>query len=274
MTNQPLTDEQIDHVMAYVEEYTPPVAVTPEGDTAVGGTEDDSTMMWWIMASLLLLVIGAAVMSKSNLSKAEKVAKGEDVDENETVGQGARRWAWNNRGWVGFFTLVIVIGLLVTGMLDLLKIGVFEDYKPEQPIAYSHELHAGDLDIDCKYCHNAVTKSKHATIPTVNVCMNCHKEVNEGSQTGTEEIAKIHDAAGWDPVLRVYTGDTKPIKWIKVHNLPDHVYFNHSQHVEVGGVDCQQCHGDMKKETVARVMTTADLNAVGVNNPDMDENGV
>jgi mono/diheme cytochrome c family protein len=274
MTPQQLTDEQIDHVFAYVEIYEPATAGPTTGGGDPATTEDDSTMMWWIMASLLLLVIGAAVMTKSNLSKAEKVAKGEEIDENETVGQGARRWAWNNRGWVGFFTLVIVIGLLVTGMLDLLKIGVFEDYKPEQPIAYSHELHAGELDIDCKYCHNAVTKSKHATIPTVNVCMNCHKEVNEGPTGETDEIAKIHDAAGWDPVLRVYTGDTKPIKWIKVHNLPDHVYFNHSQHVEVGGVDCQQCHGDMKKETVARVMTTADLNAVGVNNPDMDENGV
>jgi hypothetical protein len=164
--------------------------------------------------------------------------------------------------------------LLVAGMFDLMKIGVFEDYKPEQPIEYSHKLHAGDLGIDCKYCHNAVTKSKHATIPTVNVCMNCHKEVAEGTETGTEEIAKIYEAAGWDPELRVYTGDTKPIKWVKVHNLPDHVYFNHSQHVEVGKVDCQQCHGNMKKETVARVMTTADLNAVGVNDPDMEENGV
>jgi hypothetical protein len=155
-----------------------------------------------------------------------------------------------------------------------MKIGVFEGYRPEQPIAYSHDLHAGDLGIDCKYCHNAVTKSKHATIPTVNVCMNCHKSVNEGTVTGTEEIAKIYNAAGWDPDLNAYTGDTKPIKWVKVHNLPDHVYFNHSQHVEVGGIDCAQCHGNMKKETIAKVMSTADLNAVGVNDPDQDENPI
>lgn len=275
MTAQAVNDEQIDHIFAYVEAYTPPVAVAGGGGpVAVVAEEESSTFIWWVMASLLLLVIGAAVMTKSNLSKAAKVAAGEDVDENETVAQGIRRWAWTNRGWVGFFSLVIVVILLVAGMLDLLKIGVFEDYKPEQPIEYSHKLHAGTLGIDCKYCHNAVTKSKHATIPTVNVCMNCHKEVAEGTESGTEEIAKIYEAAGWDPDLRVYTGETKPIKWVKVHNLPDHVYFNHSQHVEVGKVDCQQCHGNMKKETVARVMTTADLNAVGVNDPDMEENAV
>ncbi len=275
MTPQAVSNEQIDHIFAYVEAYVPQVAGPGETAGNVGVTvEEDSSMMWWIMAGLLLLVIGAAVMSKSNLAKAEKVSKGEEIDHNETVGQGVRRWAWNNRGWVGFFSLVFVIIILVVGMMDLMKIGVFEDYKPEQPIAYSHTLHAGELGIDCKYCHNAVTKSKHATIPTVNVCMNCHKAVNEGTETGTEEIAKIYEAAGWDPDLNAYTGDTKPIKWVKVHNLPDHVYFNHSQHVEVGGVDCQQCHGDMKQETVARVMTTQDLNNVGVNNPDMDENAV
>lgn len=275
MTAQAVTNEQIDHIFEYVETYVPQVTANNNAVVTGGGTEEESsTMIWWVMASLLLLVIGAAVMTKSNLSKAARIADGEEVNENETFGQGVRRWAWNNRGWVGFFSLVIVVILLVAGMLDLMKIGVFEDYKPEQPIEYSHKLHAGDLGIDCKYCHNAVTKSKHATIPTVNVCMNCHKEVAEGTETGTEEIAKIYEAAGWDPDLRVYTGETKPIKWVKVHNLPDHVYFNHSQHVEVGKVDCQQCHGNMKKETVARVMTTADLNAVGVNDPDMEENGV
>jgi mono/diheme cytochrome c family protein len=276
MTAQNVTNEQIDHIFAYVETYERPTSVAGGngGAVSVGAQEDDSTMIWWIMATLLLLVVGATVMSKSNLIKAEKMSRGEAIDERETVTQAVKAWIWSNRGWVGFFTLVIVIGLLVAGMLDLLKIGVFEDYKPEQPIAYSHELHAGELGIDCKYCHNAVTKSKHATIPTVNVCMNCHKEVNEGTESGTEEIAKIYEAAGWDPDLRVYTGDTRPIKWVKVHNLPDHVYFNHSQHVKVGGIDCQQCHGNMKKETVARVMTTEDLNNVGKNNPDLEENPI
>lgn len=263
MPPQAVSDEQIDDIFAYIEafeEAAPPPP--PGGEVAEAGEEESSNAIWWIIGLLMLIVIGAVGTVKGNLSRVAKVEAGEEVVEDETIAQGARRWAWNNRGWFGVLVLVVVVMLLTAGMIDLMKIGVFEDYKPEQPIAYSHQLHAGDLAIDCKYCHNAVTKSKHATIPTVNVCMNCHKTVNEGTQTGTEEIAKIYDAAGWDADTKTYTGVTKPIKWVKVHNLPDHVYFNHSQHVEVGGIDCAQCHGDMKKETVARVMTTADLNAV------------
>jgi len=139
-------------------------------------------------------------------------------------------------------------------------------------------LHAGKLGIDCKYCHNSVTKSKHAGIPSVNVCMNCHRAVDEGTTTGKTEIAKIYAAAGYDPATKTYTGVEKPIKWVKVHNLPDHVYFNHSQHVAVGGLDCKNCHGNMRKETVARVMTSADLNAVGTTADDkakgIEENDV
>jgi cytochrome c2 len=275
MTVQAVNNSEIDDIFAYVDGYNPPVA--GPGDTANqagGGTQETSSLIWWVLVGSLLVVIGMAIMSKSNLAKAAKVADGEEINENETYLEGVRKWAWINRGVVGVTTLVVVIILLVVGLTDLMKIGVFEGYRPEQPIAYSHDLHAGDLGIDCKYCHNAVTKSKHATIPTVNVCMNCHKSVNEGTVTGTEEIAKIYNAAGWDPDLNAYTGDTKPIKWVKVHNLPDHVYFNHSQHVEVGGIDCAQCHGNMKKETIAKVMSTADLNAVGVNDPDQDENPI
>jgi mono/diheme cytochrome c family protein len=262
MPAQAVDNAQIDDIFAYVEGFVEPVAEVEEGPVAEVGEEETSSAIWWIIAVLLLIVIGAVGTVRGNLSKVAKIEAGEEVNENETIGQEARRWAWNNRGWFGVTMLIVVIALLTAGILDLMKIGVFEDYKPEQPIAYSHELHAGDLAIDCKYCHNAVTKSKHATIPTVNVCMNCHKTVNEGTKTGTEEIAKIYEAAGYDPDTKSYTGVTQPIKWVKVHNLPDHVYFNHSQHVEVGGVDCAQCHGDMTKETVARVMTTEDLNAV------------
>ena len=264
MTPQAVTNSQIDDIFAYVESYVPEVTVVEANDT-VAGEEESSGMIWWILAILLIIVIGAVSTVRGNLSNISKSDDGEEVDPNQGVIAGAKKWAWKYRGPVGVLGLILTICVLVAGIMDLLKIGVFEDYKPEQPIEYSHKLHAGDLAIDCKYCHNAVTKSRHATIPTVNVCMNCHKTVTEGSTTGTEEIAKIHDAAGYDADTRSYTGVTKPIKWIKVHNLPDHVYFNHSQHVSVGGVDCAQCHGDMKKETVAKVMTTEDLNAVEEN---------
>lgn len=264
MTAQAVNDQQIDDIFAYVESYVEPTGGGDQVVAEAGGAqeEESSSAIWWIIGGLLLVVIIAMGSVKSNLARVAAEKEGQPLNDNETALEGAKKWAWNNRGWFGVTVLIGVVALLVIGMLDLMKIGVFEDYKPEQPIEYSHKLHAGDLAIDCKYCHNSVTKSKHASIPQVNICMNCHKEVSEGTETGTEEIDKIYAAAGWDKDTRTYTGKTQPIEWVKVHNLPDHVYFNHSQHVEVGGIDCAQCHGDMKKETVARVMTTDDLNAV------------
>ena len=275
MTPQALSNEQIDDLFEYVETYVP---AEPTGPTdpvaAVEGEEESSNLIWWILAALFFIVAVSAGSARGSLKKLSDEQDGVKSTSDETLMQSLQRWAWDNRGWVGFSSLVVTILILAYGMVGLMDIGVFEDYKPEQPIAYSHELHAGKLGIDCKYCHNSVMKSRHAGIPTVNVCMNCHKTVTEGSTTGTEEIAKIHEAAGYDSDTKSYTGKTKPIKWVKVHNLPDHVYFNHSQHVNVGGLDCKNCHGNMKKETVARVMTIEDLNNVGVTDEDYDENTV
>lgn len=265
MTAQSVTNEQIDNIFEYVETYVPD---TPKAATDTEGPvveEEASTWYWWLIIAGLIVLVFTVGSASAQLANLDRKQRGEAEVFHDTIFGAFRAWAWKNRNWFGLVTFVCVIALLVAGLVDLTKIGVFEDYKPEQPIAYSHKLHAGDLGIDCKYCHNSVTKSRHAGIPTVNVCMNCHKAVDEGSTTGKEEIAKIYEAAGYDIDTRTYTGDTKPIKWVKVHNLPDHVYFNHSQHVTVGKVDCAQCHGDMKKETVARVMTTADLNAVEEN---------
>lgn len=274
MTPQNLDNAQIDAIFEYVEAYTPPVAPTENKETTGVVEEESSSMIWWLIAAGLIVVIFTVGGAKGQLSNIARKQDGLAELPDETIGQSARRWAWTNRGWVGVSAFILMIILLVAGMWDLMEIGVYEDYKPEQPIAYSHKLHAGDLGIDCKYCHNSVTKSKHAGIPTVNVCMNCHRAVDEGTTTGKTEIAKIYDAAGFDPATMTYSGVEKPIKWVKVHNLPDHVYFNHSQHVVVGGLDCKACHGDMKKETVARVMTTKDLNNVGVNDDSIEENDV
>jgi len=277
MTAQNLTNEQIDAVFAYVDAYTPPVPTAVAATTGpVGPVEtESSSLYWWLLAGLLIVVIGVIGGVKGNLAALSRDQDGLAQPEQLTIGQSARAWAWKNRGWFGVTVFVTVILLLASGMVKWLELGVYENYKPAQPIAYSHELHAGDLGIDCKYCHNAVTKSKYATIPTVNVCMNCHKTVAEGkTPEGTLEIAKIYAAAGWDVDTKSYTGKTEPIQWVKVHNLPDHVYFNHSQHVVAGGVDCKQCHGNMKKETVAKVMSTEDLNNVGVTDDDYPENTV
>lgn len=268
MTAQNLTNEQIDAIFVYVESYVAPVVPTEEGSKEDSVSEEGSSLIWWIIGCLLLVVAVAAAGTKSALTNISNEQDGIATTPKTTFGQSFRQWAWNNRGFVGVTTFIIVIIMTVAGMWGLMEIGVYENYKPEQPIAYSHELHAGKLGIDCRYCHSSALKSKHAGIPSVNVCMNCHRAVDEGSTTGKTEIAKIYEAAGYDPVTRSYTGVEKPIKWVKVHNLPDHVYFNHSQHVVVGGLDCQACHGDMRKETVARVMTSADLNAVGTSEED------
>ena len=109
------------------------------------------------------------------------------------------------------------------------------------------------------YCHGGALEGKHANIPSVNICMNCHMAINEYKGTdklvredgtevnGTAEIQKIICYAGWDPDTKKYTSEGKAIEWVKIHNLPDHVYFNHSQHIKAGKVQCQTCHGEVTK---------------------------
>jgi hypothetical protein len=135
--------------------------------------------------------------------------------------------------------IVILISLFVITEITIVEasnLGRQPGYAPDQPILFSHKVHAGDNKTDCKYCHTGVMTSKHAGIPSVSVCMNCHMAVRQGRNTGTAEIEKIYKA--------IEAG--KPIEWIKVHNLPDHTYFNHAQHVNAGKVACESCHGDVK----------------------------
>jgi hypothetical protein len=264
MPPQALTNEEIDALFEYVENVPEAVAPAVVIEEEVKTPIETSNWLWYVIAGLLLIVIFAVASVKNKLSQVS----GETEENLEKLGPLAsiRAYLWRNFNYSFFFGFVIVIVVLVMGYKGCSRnIGVFDGYKPDQPIAYSHKLHAGQLEIECVYCHNSVEKSKHAGIPTTNVCMNCHKAVSEGSTTGTEEIAKIYEAAGFDASTFKYSGETKPVNWVKVHNLPDHVYFNHSQHVVVGGLDCKQCHGDMTKETVARVMTTEDLNAIDDN---------
>ena len=124
----------------------------------------------------------------------------------------------------------------------LYSVGVQQGYAPKQPIAFSHKIHAGQYEIDCKYCHVGVMKNKSATIPSVNICMNCHNQIKTGTITGDAEIGKI---------VKAYETN-KPIEWVRIHNLPDLAYFNHAQHVNVAGVECQTCHGPIETMDVVR----------------------
>lgn len=146
--------------------------------------------------------------------------------------------------------IVILITIFIMGEIIVIEaqgIGRQQYYEPEQPIAFSHKIHAGQNKIDCLYCHSTATKSMHAGIPSTQLCMNCHTVVKSGKITGTEEIAKIYKS------LETQT----PIEWIKVHNVPDHVFFSHAQHVEVGKISCNECHGPV--ETMDRMMQVSDL---------------
>ncbi len=147
-------------------------------------------------------------------------------------------------------TVLILVSLFIIGEImykEAAMLGRQQYYQPDQPVWFSHKVHAEQNKIDCKYCHTSVEKSKSAGIPGTHVCMNCHNVVKSGKITGTEEIAKVTQS--WE------TGT--PIEWIRIHNLPDHVYFNHAQHVNAGKLDCKECHGDVQKMDV--VMQVNDL---------------
>jgi mono/diheme cytochrome c family protein len=155
-------------------------------------------------------------------------------------------------------TIFVLILVGYIGLNALMDLGIDQDYQPIQPIAFSHKIHAGDNKIDCQYCHSTAKHSKHSGIPSVNVCMNCHKSISEYNGPVTSErdkefydaeIQKIYDAIGWDPENLAYIEgyEQKPIQWVRIHNLPDFAYFNHAQHVTAGGIACQKCHGPVEE---------------------------
>ncbi len=267
-----LKKEDIDAIMDWVDaQPDPAAAASSTGGTTDGSTgdvsaesEEEGSIAWiWIVMGVIFIVV---IMAVGGVRRQLNIATSDDPASQEklTYGEELRTWAWKNKVYVGVATLIVVISLIVGFFQSLSRIGVVEGYQPSQPIAFPHAAHAGINGIDCKYCHNSVTKSKHAGIPSVNVCMNCHKQINGEGKPFAGEIQKIYKAAGWDPSgAGKYTGKVNPIIWNKVHVLPDHVYFNHSQHVVVGGIDCKQCHGDMKTMTeTAKVQPVEELNKI------------
>lgn len=248
MTPQALSDEEITAILTYADNYAPEVPKEATGGGVSYVKKDDS----WIWLAVLSFVLIAAILVLRNvvsvLQNAVRLSKGEQAEASTPVGESFSNWISANKVLTFFMVLFVVVAVFINLWGDILTIGVYEGYQPEQPIEYSHETHAGKLEIECVYCHSGALESRTAMIPSANVCMNCHKAVSEGPKTGTEEIQKIYDAIGWDG--SAYANETDPIEWVKVHNLPDHVYFSHQQHYVVGNVDCVECHGDMTKEGV------------------------
>ncbi len=252
-----LKKEDIDAIMKYVDDYTGDAPPVPGGKTPE--TSDDS-LLFGILTLVLALIAFILLQVNTNLRKLS--------DEKEGVLRTEPVPFYKNKTYLmaGILLLFLVGGYYtINGAIGL---GRQQNYQPEQPIFYSHKVHAGTNQISCLYCHGGAQDSKQASIPSVNVCMNCHKAINkyEGPDVlvrdngvavdGTAEIQKLYAYAGWDPATKSYKPDNngdgipdgaKAIEWVKVHNLPDHVYFNHSQHVKVGKQQCQTCHGNIQE---------------------------
>jgi cytochrome c2 len=255
-----LSDQDITDVIKYIKEYKPPVDVaitTPgAGPAAPSGPGVNPLAILIGIIAFLIIIIGVLRGVRYSLKNLQNEKQG--LPEEEAVGPGKElvNWIYAHKRTTTVIILIILGGLMTSGWYALKDIDVKTGYHPEQPIAFSHKIHAGDNGINCQYCHSGVERSKVAGIPSVNVCMNCHKGISKGPTTGTTEIAKIYDAAGWDPEKGDYTKPSHPIKWVKVHNLQDFVFFSHQQHVKVGKQDCANCHGDVKTMTTVEQVSS------------------
>ncbi|MDB4925697.1 cytochrome c3 family protein [Mucilaginibacter sp.] len=200
-----------------------------------------------ILAFIIILVLNKVIATLERLLSGKRLLPEEAEATDETV-VAADKYATlkkvlKNKKLVFFILFCGTIAMGSWTWVALWNTNVHQGYQPVQPIKFPHDLHAGIMKIECQYCHSGAFKSKNASIPSLNVCMNCHKVV----KTESPEIHKIYDALGYDPNTTKYDSTkAKPIQWIRIHNLPDLAYFNHSQHVKVGGIKCQQCHGPVE----------------------------
>ena len=250
-----LSDDQINAIIDYIETAPPPGGgndQAPGGKTVAVPEESGNGAIIFGIISLILGIITLILLQvNSNLKKLS--------DDKEGIHRPEAVPFYRNKIYIGLLALLLFVVFGVLMAKGTINLGRQKDYSPTQPIYYSHKVHAGINQISCLYCHGNAWESKHAAIPSLNVCMNCHKAIstyekgpklydeNNKEINGTAEIQKLYDYAGftagqqtWDP------SKAKPVEWVKIHNLPDHVYFNHAQHVNAGKVQCQTCHGPIQ----------------------------
>jgi mono/diheme cytochrome c family protein len=252
-----LSTTDIDNIIAYTSEPKPEPTNALAGTLPTGANNDSGISNNVILGALALVMFMLIIMLFFVNNVLTKVAKANGI---ETAQKEATMPIWKAFAKNQFLVLVSSIFLLLASGYFvygwMMQVGVDQDYAPIQPIHYSHRIHAGSNGIDCKYCHSAARVSKNAGIPSLNVCMNCHKNISEVSDTTATaehskafydaQIDKLYSAVGWDKATQSYTGKTSPVKWVRIHNLPDFAYFNHSQHVTVAGIECQKCHGPVE----------------------------
>src|SRR5579859_5795137 len=251
-----LSDVEIDAILKYVDAAQPPTT-SPTGEPETGSSaakaaESDNTLLYGILTLILAIIMFVLLQVNASLKKLS--------DDKEGVPAAEPVPFYRNKVYIALLVLVLfVFGgyLVVQGAIGL---GRQQGYQPEQPIFYSHKVHAGINQISCLYCHSNALDSRHATVPPLNVCMNCHAAINDythgpklyredGSEVdGTAEIQKLYSYTGYDAKTSTYnTANAKPVEWIKIHNLPDHVFFSHAQHTKAGQVQCQTCHGPIQE---------------------------
>ena len=253
-----LSDEDLDNIIAYTMEPKAEVVAPAGATTGTAAASSDTGItndVILLALSLVMLMLVVMLVLVNNVLRKVAKANGLEVEKKEA---GTPIWkAFVKNQFLVLVTsifLLLASGYFVYGFL--MQVGIDQNYEPVQPIHFSHRIHAGSNGVDCKYCHSAARVSKNGGIPSLNVCMNCHKSISEVADTTATaeysksfydgEIQKLYKAVGWDPSAQAYTGKTEPVKWVRIHNLPDFVYFNHSQHVTVAGIECQKCHGPVE----------------------------
>ena len=256
-----LSNMDIDNILAYTDYKPEPVvavATTAAASQSSGGGSVSTDVILIVLVIILLVLVTMLFMVNKTL-KAIAKKNGIEFEEPKPVFKVP---VWKLFIKNQFLVFCSVVFFLLSSAYFaygwMMQIGIDQGYMPVQPIHYSHKIHSGDNQIDCQYCHSSARKSKHSGIPSLNVCMNCHENIaeyngEEDLEKGytkdfyTNEIKKLYKAVGWDEQSRTYTGETEPVKWVRIHNLPDFVYFNHSQHVNVAGIDCKECHGPIEE---------------------------
>jgi len=281
-----LTDKDIDDILAYTTNPpAPEPANTDAKDTANAGSANaapQSSTTTNVVIISLLAIAGLLVWILIKLRQLVKLGQSEDLAGlNETRVKSFSE-IYEKYHYIGKGLIAILALLAAYGVWNwIMWIGVYKGYKPEQPIYFSHKIHAGEQKIDCQLCHSSAKYGKVSEIPSMNVCMNCHRTISEYNaehymEPGKDkafydgEIQKIYAATGWDPEKQQYTGKTQPVEWTRIHNMPDFVYFNHAQHVVAGeqaiinsfnkknpnnkiDVVCKACHGKIDTMNVVQM---------------------
>ncbi|MFN4364492.1 c-type cytochrome [Chryseobacterium hispalense] len=282
-----LTDKDIDDILAYTTNPPAPEPVKTDAtkDTANAGSANgapQSSTTTNVVIISLLAIAGLLVWILLKLRQLVKLGQSEDLAGlNETRVKSFRE-IYEKYHYIGKGLIAILALLAAYGVWNwIMWIGVYKGYKPEQPIYFSHKIHAGEQKIDCQLCHSSAKYGKVSEIPSMNVCMNCHRTISEYNaehymEPGKDkafydgEIQKIYAATGWDPAKQQYTGKTQPVEWTRIHNMPDFVYFNHAQHVVAGeqaiinsfnkknpnnkiDVVCKACHGKIDTMNVVQM---------------------